>query len=173
MFETIEKRLREASYGMAMLSGCAFLLLAIYTTIDVTSRKLGGPFTGITDNVAALVMAFGGTWSLAYALASDAHVKIDVLQGHYSPAVARLSIRLALLTTTIFSAVLAFEAWDVAYRSWLIGAWFPQSIIEIQLSWPQAITAVGYTVLVLQGAAMLALDTIRPANTGMAEGDAA
>jgi TRAP-type mannitol/chloroaromatic compound transport system permease small subunit len=160
MFQATERKLRQVSEAMALLSGLSFLLLAVFTTIDVTSRKLGGPFSGITDTVAAFVMAFGATWALAQALAGDAHVRIDVLQTLYGRHMTRLSAFLALLTTTGFSGILAYRAWLVTLESWAIGAYLPQSLVAIRLAWPQGVTAVGYTMLVVYGLAALALSLI-------------
>lgn len=162
MIQATERALRRLSEGMAIASGLAFLLLAIFTTIDVTSRKLGGPFSGMTDTIAAFVMAFGATWSLAQALAGGAHVRIDVLQNLYGRGMTRLSAFLALLTTTGFSAVLCWRAWLVTLESWSIGAYVPQSLITLRLAWPQGITAIGYTALVLYGAAALVLALVAP-----------
>lgn len=162
MIQATERALRRLSEGMAIASGLAFLLLAIFTTLDVTSRKLGGPFSGITDTLAAFVMAFGATWSLAQALAGRAHVRIDVLQSLYGRRMTRLSAFLALLTTTVFSGVLCWRAWLVTFESWSIGAYVPQSLVTLRLAWPQGVTAIGYGALVLYGLAALALALVAP-----------
>lgn len=103
----------------------------------------------MTDAIASLVMVFGATWSLAYALAVDGHVKIDVLNGVYSRTVARVSLFLGLVTTTAFSPILAWQAWVVTMSSWRMGSFLPLSLLEMRLAWPQAIGALGYSILVL------------------------
>ena len=146
---------------MAYLTGMAFLLLGIFMALDTLSRKLGGPFSGITDAIASLVMVFGATWSLAYALSVDAHVKIDVLTGIYSTRMTRLSLVLALFTTTAFASVLAWQAWAVTITSWQRGAYLPLSLLEMRLAWPQAVGAIGYSILVIQGVVVLAVELVK------------
>ena len=57
--------------GMAWISGLLFLLLAFYMTIDAVSRYLGGPFTGVSDQIAAFSLSLGATWALAQGVVAD------------------------------------------------------------------------------------------------------
>ncbi len=161
MLQTLDGFMRRLSKYMAYLAGMAFLLLGIFMAFDTLSRRLGGPFTGVTDAIASLVMVFGATWTLAYALATDAHVKIDVMTGFYSPRVTRFTLLLAMLTTTIFASVLAWQAWAVTWTSWQRGAYLPLSLLEMHLAWPQAVGAIGYTVLLIQGLVVLAVEVLK------------
>ncbi|WP_417600123.1 TRAP transporter small permease [Pararhodobacter oceanensis] len=161
MFNKLNATIHGISKTMAILTGWAFLLLAIFMTFEAVSRKLGGPITGVSDSFASLVMVFGATWSLSYALAADNHVRIDVLTGVYSDGMKRLTLILALLTTSIYAAVLAWQAWNLAFASHARGAYLPGSLLEIQLVWPQAVGALGYSIMVLQGAVIIAAEFVK------------
>ena len=81
---------------MAIAAASVFLPLAFYMTFDATSRKLGGPFTGVSDEIAGQCLAFGATWSFAYALARNAHVRIDVLMPLYPAKLRELLFLVAV-----------------------------------------------------------------------------
>lgn len=169
---------------MAVVSGFLFLVLAIFMTIDVSSRQLGGPFSGIGDTIASFVLALGGTWSLAYALSTRVHVRIDVLTPLYSARANRLLHLWAVLMVAVFAAVLAFKMWELVFKSYSINALVPQSMLAVPLYIPQALPAIGFTTLVVQAMAMFVLgvarlfdsasgrsvETANPANDGLHTG---
>jgi len=140
---------------MAYASGASVLLLAIYMAIDVTSRRLGGPFSGISDTVSSFVILLVGTWSLAYALASDTHVKIDVLRNLYPPRLRALSDIIALTALLVMGAIITWQVGRIALDSFTMGAYLPQSIVSVPLFVPQTIMVIGYLALCMQALRML------------------
>jgi TRAP-type mannitol/chloroaromatic compound transport system permease small subunit len=152
-----ERVVNRVTSRMAVFSGFLFLVLAIFMTVDVSSRQLGGPFTGIADTIASFVLALGGTWSLAFALSSGTHVRIDVLTPLYSARMNRILRLWGLLMVLVLAGVLAFKAWQLVAHSYLINALVPQSMLAIPLYIPQAFLAIGFTVLVVQATAMFIL----------------
>lgn len=135
---------------MAMFSGALFLGLALYMTVDVISRKLGGPFSGVADEVAGYILACSGSWSLAYALAAKSHVTIDVLIHYFSEKAQKMLYFFALVLLAGFASVLAFEMWAVTYASYKIHALPSGSLLTIPMAYPQALASFGMTMLVLQ-----------------------
>ena len=146
---------------MAVFSGCLFLLLAFFMTIDVSSRQLGGPFTGVADEIASFVLALGGTWSLAYALSSGSHVRIDVLTPVYPARMNRILKLWGFLMVVVFAAILAFKAWELVFASYAMNALVPQSMLEVPICIPQGFAAIGFSTLVLQGTAMFVVGVAR------------
>ena len=139
---------------MAIAAGAVFLPLAFYMMIDAASRRLGGPFTGVSDEIAGQILAFGGTWALAYALARNAHVRIDVLMPVYPGRVREALHLFAFGTATLLGAVLAANAWHLSYESYLLDA-RAYSMLGQPLVYAQSATAIGFTMLTLQAAVML------------------
>lgn len=143
------------STTMAFISGMLFLVLAIYMTVDVTSRYLGGPFTGVADQFASFALALGGTWSLARALSDGSHVRIDVFMQFYGMAFKRFLYVWSMSMVVIFSAVLTWQAWIMVMKSIARGASVPQSMITVPLAVPQSLAAIGFTMLTIQAVVML------------------
>lgn len=162
--DTCIKRFSAFTKGAGVLSGCFFLLLSFFMVYETLSRHLGGSYTGFSDQVASFILALGGTWSMAHALSTDSHVRIDVATSLY-PARSKAMLRiLAFFLITVFAAILAWQAAMLAYESYRIGALVPQAMIDFPLAVPQAITSVGFVMLTLQGLLMGVGSLVRPAN---------
>ncbi|PMR67498.1 TRAP transporter small permease subunit [Halomonas heilongjiangensis] len=154
------------TYSLSLLSGAAVLLLAFFMTIDVTSRRLGGPFSGISDTVASFVIVMVGTLPLAYALAMNAHVRIDVLKTIYPQRLNWISDVFAFVSMLGLATVLAWQALGNAYESYRIGSHIPQAIVSLPLFIPQSIMALGYVLLSIQ-ATRLIVALLRPSKGGI------
>jgi len=155
------KRFSALVKSAGVLSGCLFLLLSFFMVYETLSRQFGGSYTGFSDQVASFILALGGTWSMAHALSTESHVRIDVVTSLY-PA----RTKAALHTLTFFliaslAAVLAWEAAKLAYESYMIGALVPQAMIDFPLAMPQALTAVGFGMLTFQALLMGLLSAVR------------
>lgn len=149
------------TYLLSLLSGAAVLMLAFFMTIDATSRRLGGPFSGISDTVAFFVIVMVGTLPLAYALAMNAHVRIDVLKTIYPKRLNWISDLFALISMMTLGTVLAWQALGNTYESYRLGSYIPQAIVSLPLFIPQGIMALGYVLLSIQ-AAKLIVALLRP-----------
>lgn len=133
----------------ATFSGGLFMLLALFMTGEAISRWLGGPMSGLGDQVASLVLALAGSWSLAHGISAHSHVRIDVLM----PLVPRPARRWldagAMVALAIFAWILAYNAWKLTLASYALGALIPQSNLELPLAVLQALTAAGITLFAL------------------------
>lgn len=131
------------------MSGLLFLLLAFYMTADGLSRTLGGPFTGVSDQVAAMVLALGATWALALGVNAGTHVRSDVVLPLLPRAARRVFDIFALLGLALLGWLLAYAFYVMTMESYDIGAMLPQSIIEMQLYIPQAVSTFGMLIFAL------------------------
>lgn len=143
--------LAQLAKGMAWISGMLFLLLAFYMTGDALSRTLGGPFTGVSDQIAAFCLSLGATWALAQGVVSGTHVRSDVLLPLLPAPVKRWFGVLALAGLTVFAWMLAYSSFLLTMESYDMGSTVPQSIIEMQLYIPQAVSTFGFMVFAITG----------------------
>lgn len=149
-YQVLHTQLSKFASGLGMLSGAMFLLLAFMMACETTSRYFGGPFTGFMDQIASFVMALGGTWSLAHALNMKSHVRIDIVSNLFPKALNRYCQILAYFAMGLFATVLTWQTAALAYASYEIGALVPQSMIQLPLALPQALTVVGFSLLAIQ-----------------------
>lgn len=139
---------------MAYLSGAAFLLLSFYITADVLGRYTGTFNSRVSDDISSYVLAFGGTWALAYALRVDAHIRIDIVINFLSERAREILLIVLAATTALLAGLLAIYGWELAYESYDIGI-RSISILQTPLFIPQAAVAFGFTMLLVQAVLML------------------
>lgn len=144
-FRTLER----ISVWMACAGGAVLTALAFFVAIDVVGRGTSAFYSGATDEIAGFAMCLAVTWSLAYTLTIDKHVRVDLLLGAVSRGVRRVLDALALFALTVFAALLAINSWGMALESAEFEA-FSQSILQIPLVIPQGAMAAGFTMLTLQ-----------------------
>jgi TRAP-type C4-dicarboxylate transport system permease small subunit len=75
-------------------------------------------FSG-SDEVSAYLFAVGTSWSMAHALVTRGHVRIDALYVYFSPKTRAVLDLIALLVLGAFAAALLERAWDVAFTSYV------------------------------------------------------
>jgi TRAP-type C4-dicarboxylate transport system permease small subunit len=140
--------------AMAYAAGAAFVLLAVYMTVDVTGRKFFGISSAITDEVGGYALAFGGMWALAWTLRSGGHVRIDVLLP-YLPARMQSALGYASLAImAVFAGAVAIYTWQLAIDSWLTDT-RATSFVRTPLCVPQGLMAIGVSVLALEAVVLL------------------
>lgn len=132
--------------GAATLSGALFLLLALFMTGEAVSRWFGGPYSGMGDVITSLVLSLAGSWALAHGITAGSHVRIDVLMPLIPRAVQRWLDAVSMASLAAFGAILAYNAWALAWSSHTLDALIPQSPLDLPLGVPQALTAVGITL---------------------------
>jgi TRAP-type mannitol/chloroaromatic compound transport system permease small subunit len=127
----------------AVWCGGAMLLAAALTvSAEVLTRKglgaLLGPgfvFSG-SDEISAYLFAVGTSWSMAHALVTRGHVRIDVLYGRFGPRSQVLLDLFALIGLGLFVAALLERAWDVAWTSYA-GELRSNTPLRLPLAWAQ------------------------------------
>lgn len=149
------------SVGMAIVGGGLLTVLAIFITADVLGRGYGGYYSGATDEIAGYTMCLAITWSLAYTLTIDKHVRVDLLLAVVPRPVRRFLDWLALALLMLFAAMLAWNSWGLAFDSLQIGSRSP-GVLQTPIGVPQCAMAFGFTVLALQGLFTLVVATFDP-----------
>ena len=145
--------------GMAYLSGLGFMIASIYITLDVLGRRFVGISSAVTDEMGGYALVFGSTMALAFALATGAHVRIDVLMPKFPATMRTLLNYAAFLAVAFFAAMLAFYSWKLAFESWDTDA-RAMSFLRTPIFIPQACMAFGFTLLAVEAAVVLAVALI-------------
>jgi TRAP-type C4-dicarboxylate transport system permease small subunit len=138
-------RLERLSRLMGCVAGWVFVACAFFVTFDVISRKFAGFSTRSTTEITGYMLALGLTWGLAHALATRAHIRVDMLVSRM-PLLLRASmhaVALAFLAVTVFFFV--WRGWAVVFESWEFRAQ-DTSALSIPLIVPQSLWAFGITI---------------------------
>src|SRR3954462_6609153 len=67
---------------MGYVAGWGFIRTAAFIPFDVTARRFLGFSSQATTELTGYALAFGISWALTHALATRAHIRIDVLINH-------------------------------------------------------------------------------------------
>lgn len=159
--------LERVSVAMAYVSGAMLTLLSFFIAVDVLGRGAGRFYSGATDEISGFVMTMAVTWALAYTLTIDKHVRVDLLLGRLSPGMRHIFDWIALLLLTVFAALLAINSWGLALESHQFGSLSP-SVLQVPLAIPQAIMAIGFSVLTVQSFVTLLVAAFNPAGLDQA-----
>jgi TRAP-type mannitol/chloroaromatic compound transport system permease small subunit len=122
--------------------GAMLLAAAIVVSAEVVSRKGLGTLFGASfvfsgsDEISAYLFAVGTSWSLAHALITRGHVRIDVLYTRFGPRGQVLLDLLALIGLGLFVAALLERSWDVAFTSY-VGELRSNTPLRLPLAWAQ------------------------------------
>ncbi len=154
--------MERVSVALAVIGGGLLTFLAFFITADVLGRGFGGFYSGATDEIAGYVMCLAITWSLAYTLTIDKHVRVDLLLGMAGPKARRLLDWIALALLTTFAIMLAYNCWGLAIDSLKIGSKSP-GVLQTPIGVPQCAMAIGFTALAMQGVITLLVATFDPA----------
>lgn len=149
----LRRGVARAAAGMAYLAGWNYVLCALFITADILGRNLLGVSSAATVEVTGYMLAIGIAWSLAHALATRAHIRVDVLANRL-PVRARAPLHLFSLTLLLgFAGFCAWAGWQLWDESALFGA-RDNSALQIPLVWPQGIWAVGMAAFVAMALAL-------------------
>jgi TRAP-type mannitol/chloroaromatic compound transport system permease small subunit len=138
--------------GTGYLAGALYLVLAFFVTYDVLARKwgsyLGLPTTRVTDEISGYMLALAATWGFAYALRTDAHVRVDVLFPYMGRRLRATMDSLALLLMAAFAFVISWKIWALVLDSLETGM-RSSTYLLTPLYIPQGILGVGFSLLAL------------------------
>lgn len=149
----LDRLLRVTGY----LAGAIFFGLAFFIGYDVIARKWGGelgiPTTQVTDEISSYMLVLASTWGFAYALWTDAHVRIDVLLPYFSRRLRAAADLLAYTAMSLFACLFAWRCWLLVFDSWETG--ITSSTYLLTPLWiPQIILAGGFSLLALTAVLM-------------------
>jgi TRAP-type C4-dicarboxylate transport system permease small subunit len=140
---------------MNAAAGWLFIAGALFVTFDVLGRRLVGVSSQATVEITGYLLATGLTWGLTEALASRAHIRVDVLVRRLPLGLRAWMHALALAFLAVLAFFLVWRGWALVYESWEFGA-RDSSAFSIPLVPPQGMWALGFTVFfVLTGLLLL------------------
>jgi TRAP-type C4-dicarboxylate transport system permease small subunit len=151
--------------GMAYGSGALFLLASFYVAADATGRTFFHTSTAVTDEFGGYALALGSMFALAHTLRVGAHVRIDILLPYLPRRLQIVLDYVAMAGMALFAAMLAVYTWTLALESLATDA-RAMSFLRTPLFPPQALVALGFSVLCLQALVILAVGVTESVRAG-------
>ncbi len=130
---------------MNVFAGWAYVLAALFITVDVLCRYFLGFSSGATTEVSGYLLGFGISWSLAQTMVERAHIRIDILVMKMPVAVRQYLHFSALVLLLALVSILAWSSVGVVEESMLFQA-HDLSGLSIPLVVPQGLWAFGFAV---------------------------
>jgi TRAP-type mannitol/chloroaromatic compound transport system permease small subunit len=163
--QTVNRVMERVLLWTGYLAGGLFLFLAFFITYDVLARKWGSAFgiptTRVTDEISGYFLVLAATWGFAYALRTEAHVRIDVLLP-YMPRWLRTFVDfLTLILTAFLSWIFSWKIWVLMLDSLETGI-RSSTYLLTPLWFPQGILWVGFTLLALTALVMAVTSVVEP-----------
>jgi TRAP-type mannitol/chloroaromatic compound transport system permease small subunit len=138
--------------GTGYIAGVLYGVLAFFVTYDVLARKwgsyLGLPTTRVTDEISGYMLALAATWGFAYALRTDAHVRVDVMFPYMGRRLKAAMDFIALILMALFATIIAWKIWALVLDSMESGM-KSSTYLLTPLYIPQGILGVGFSLLAL------------------------
>jgi TRAP-type mannitol/chloroaromatic compound transport system permease small subunit len=138
--------------GTGYIAGVLYGVLAFFVTYDVLARKwgsyLGLPTTRVTDEISGYMLALAATWGFAYALRTDAHVRVDVMFPYMGRRLKAGMDFIALILMALFATIIAWKIWALVLDSMESGI-KSSTYLLTPLYIPQGILGVGFSLLAL------------------------
>lgn len=132
----------------ARVGGALILLSAVLITIDVVTRGIVGSSLVNSFEFSTYALAVAVSFSLAYALVSRAHIRIDILL-KLLPLRPRLALDIVALTVfAVFVGLLVWYAGETFRQSLDFGA-RSNSSLAIPLAIPQGVWLLGLVFFLL------------------------
>jgi TRAP-type mannitol/chloroaromatic compound transport system permease small subunit len=136
--------------GTGYIAGVLYGVLAFFVTYDVLARKwgsyLGLPTTRVTDEISGYMLALAATWGFAYALRTDAHVRVDVMFPYMGRRLKGVMDFIALILMALFATIIAWKIWVLVLDSMESGI-KSSTYLLTPLYIPQGILGVGFSLL--------------------------
>lgn len=122
--------------GAVALAAIGVLILA-----QVVARQFGWQFEG-ADDLTAFAVAGSALLPLAYVFRHGAHIRVDLIIGHVRGRPRFVMEAVALATTGLLAAFLAYAVADLAFDSWQFED-VAQGTVPWLLWYPQGACALG------------------------------
>lgn len=150
---------------LAYASGVLFVLVSLYVAADAAGRTFFHVSTAVTDEFGGYVLAVGAMFALAYTLRIGGHVRIDILLPYLPQRLQIILNYVAMAGMALFSGMLALYTWQLAIESLTTGA-RAMSFLRTPLFPPQALVALGLSLLCVEAIAILAAGAVESARQG-------
>lgn len=150
----VRRPIERVATFMSGCAGWAYIVAAIFISVDVTCRKFFGFNSGATTEISGYLLGFGITWGLAQAMVERAHIRIDMLVMRMPLGLRQFLHVGALLLLVALVAVVGWSATTVIEETRLFNA-HDLSSLTIPLLLPQCLWAFGIGVFALLLVALL------------------
>ena len=147
--------LRRATRAVALVGGLVLLITVVLVVAEILLRRLAGTTVPGVHEVSGYGLALVATWSFAYALTEQAHVRIDLIQARLAAPLRAVLDVLALGTTAAVAIIVAYLAWPVLDRSISAGS-TANTPLETPLWIPQSLWVAGWAWFALVASALFA-----------------
>src|SRR5690606_20799382 len=137
---------------MAIASGWAILGLSVLILIDVLARKLFGITIGGTDELGGYVLAVSATFGFAYALAEEAHIRVDMVLDHLQLRARAFLHLVSLIAISTYAVILLWRGGLVALTSWRLSA-SASTGLGLPLVVPQGLWVAGLALFAVMAVA--------------------
>ncbi|MCB9959360.1 MAG: TRAP transporter small permease [Rhodospirillaceae bacterium] len=176
---------RRAARAVALVGGVLLLASVAMVVVEIGLRKLAGTSLGGVDELSGYMLALVATWSFAYALAEQAHVRIDLISARLAATPRAVLDTLALATTAAVAVAIAILAWPVLERSLAQGShantpmqtplWIPQSLWVAGWAWFALVACVltACAAVALASGSISQVDGFAGIRTGEGDGEPA
>ena len=138
----------------AYVAGVLYLLVGLFIAANAISAKLVGVSTAASDEVSLYAVSVAVAWSMAYALRTGAHVRVDVVLRMTPKAVQGYLNVFALFVLCFFVTLLVWRSWALALNS-LAQEARANTPYHTPLAWIQIPWAIGYSFFLLVSLVML------------------
>ena len=164
----------------AQIGGAAILASAFLVSLEVFFRNLGVDMRLHSFELTNYAFAVAVAFSFSYAVTQRAHIRIDALYQLMPVSIRAVLDVFSLLLLAVLSTGMAYYAWKVVVYSAQLGA-RPNSTLNIPLSVPQGLWALGLTWFALVSVALAFRSTVQllrgsfttvHGETGVLNGDA-
>lgn len=122
MTNLLAKILRFITQGTVSIAAAVALLVALIGTIDVmTTRVLAQAIPGAFElsEAGLVLMVFFG---MAIITREESHIKVDILVNRMPKRLQLICTVFSLVLTTCFLALMTWQMWSLALKSWKIHA---------------------------------------------------
>ncbi len=145
---------RRTGRGATWVSGAALIVTCLLVSVEVLLRKLFNVTLGGMDEISGYVLAVSVSWTLSFALAEQAHIRIDVLYNLVEGRLRAFLDLLSLVSLAGFSFLLTYWAGRLLESSIDFGS-ASNSALQVPLWLPQSLWFGGLAFFSLNLAALL------------------
>lgn len=126
--------------AVAGIGGAIIMVLALFIVIDAVGRRYLSMSSGATSEVAGIISSIALTSCMAWAVYSNAHIRIDLFVTRYSLRWQRMANTFTIFSLGILAAFISYSLFFMGTRSLSSGE--TTLVVHFPIAIPQLISAV-------------------------------
>lgn len=129
--KAFRRRFRAAGLILIYIGAASIFIMMLVTAIDLATRAVGVPILGVPELtlIMLVIVAFLG---MAYVMAQDRHVSVDILSSHFSFRMRHISHCVNSVIILVFFALLVWQLAEGSISVWQI--WERTAILRIPMA---------------------------------------